>query len=265
MPKDKKDIGYFSIGIFILIGIFFIVTAIVILGSKTLFQNVIYVETYFNESVQGLSDGSPVKYLGMDVGRVVEIVTVKSIYPVKEKPENAELSHYIYVKMAISPRAFNLVDTNHAEEQIKKDVDAGLRVKLAIQGLTGNAYLELDFVDTKTNVPIPIYWQPENYYIPSIPSTLAYFSDSVQYLLEELRKIDMGAFFGSIRNLADTTKQTVSNTDRLLVNSNRQIMSVMTNLQIASENLKSLSERAKAHPAALIFGNPPAKLDLNKL
>lgn len=276
MATDRKETSYFSIGIFILTGIALIIAALIIFGAKTFFQNVIYVETYFDESVQGLSNGSPVKYLGMEVGRVVDIKTVHAVYSLITPEQGQKIGRYIYVKMSISPQLFNIANHNNEEtdlqEQIKRDVDQGLRIKLAIQGLTGNAYLELDFVDPKANIPLAIYWTPENYYIPSMPSTLAYFSDSAQYLLGELRKVDFKKMFNTISELAGTTQVTMENasktmdsTDKLLANTNHQVVEMMTNLQAVSENIRFLTERLRSNPSAVIFSKQPEKLDLNKL
>ena len=46
------------------------------------------------------------------------------------------------------------------------EVDRGLRVRLAPQGITGTSYLEIDYVDPPPPM-LPIDWTPDNIYIPS--------------------------------------------------------------------------------------------------
>ena len=42
------------------------------------------------------------------------------------------------------------------------EVEKGLRVKLAPQGITGTSYLEIDYVDPANNPPLPVDWVPDN-------------------------------------------------------------------------------------------------------
>ena len=69
----SANASYFKIGLFVILGSLLIVTAIVIFGAGAIFQEYIYVESYFEDSVQGLSVGSPMKFRGVDVGQVSEI------------------------------------------------------------------------------------------------------------------------------------------------------------------------------------------------
>lgn len=262
--------GYFYIGLFTLIGMSLLISAVVILSSKATYKNAIYVETYFNESVQGLTIGSPVKYRGMEVGKIVDIATIASIYNIPKKedknvPGQAMTGQYIYVKIAINSRHFQSISDGTVGERIEQEVKNGLRVKISVQGLTGNAYLELDYVKAGANNILPIDWQPENHYIPSTPSTLTFFSDNAQYIVEELRKIELQKTFNSIKKLTDTTKQTLDNVDKSLAAYSHQTMEILINLQEITQNLKSVSERAKTYPSSILFGNPPTKLDPNRL
>ena len=77
--KDRET-NYLKIGSFVIVGLVLLIMAIIIFGSVKIFQKIIYIETYFNESVQGLSVGSPVKYRGMEIGYVKAIDFANSIY-----------------------------------------------------------------------------------------------------------------------------------------------------------------------------------------
>ena len=76
---------YFKIGVFMLSGITLAVLAVIILGAGALFKKKIMMETYFDESVQGLSVGAPLKYRGVTIGKVEHIGFVRNEY-------NTELS-----------------------------------------------------------------------------------------------------------------------------------------------------------------------------
>lgn len=262
--------GYFYIGLFTLVGLFLLAAALMILSSKAAYKNAVYAETYFNESVQGLTVGSPVKYRGMEVGKIIDISAIKSIYDISEAQQKSASdpttpSKYIYVKMAINPRHFKGVADGNIKKGLEQEIKNGLRVKISVQGLTGNAYLELDYIKAGSSNVLPIEWQPENYYIPSSPSTLSFFSDNAQYLVGELKKVEFQKTFASIKQLTDTSKQTFNDMDKLITTYNHQTIEILMNLQAITQNLKTISERAKNNPSSVLFGDPPPKLDPSKL
>ncbi len=57
------------------------------------------------------------------------------------------------------------------QKSVDLEIEKGLRMRLAPQGITGTSYLEIDYVDPPPPV-LPIDWVPENIYIPSAPSTV---------------------------------------------------------------------------------------------
>ena len=65
--------NFFKIGLFVIGAAVALVFLLVLLGAGRLFQSKIVMETYFNESVQGLELGSKVKYRGVIVGEVKSI------------------------------------------------------------------------------------------------------------------------------------------------------------------------------------------------
>ena len=65
--------NYFKIGVFILSAAALAVVGVIVLGAGALFEKKIIMETYFDESVQGLGIGAPVKYRGVTVGSVEHI------------------------------------------------------------------------------------------------------------------------------------------------------------------------------------------------
>ena len=66
----SAEARYFRVGLFVLVGVALIGSCTVILGGRGLFKDPILLETYFDESVQGLEVGSPVKLRGVQLGTV---------------------------------------------------------------------------------------------------------------------------------------------------------------------------------------------------
>jgi paraquat-inducible protein B len=257
MQHSSRQTNYFKIGSFVIIALILFVTAIIVFGSGIIFKHYVYVETYFNESVQGLTEGSAVKYLGMEIGSVKEIDTIDDVYDVAVSRSNGVPTRYIYVKMAILPKFFISKNSDEIAEEVASEVKSGLRVRIAPQGLTGNSYLNLDFLDPKTHPALPISWQPDDLYIPSSTSTLANFTNTLQSMLEQLHKVDFVKIFNNMNTLIDTSNNVAYNTDRFMTHANGQVIDIINNIHAITDNLSTFSDQARSNPSFIFFGSPP--------
>lgn len=253
---SNSEPNYFRVGSFVVIGLAILIMGLIVFGSGKIFQKTTYIETYFNESVQGLSVGSPVKYRGMEIGHVKEIIFVNKVYGNGHSlsKSNNISDRYIYVKMAITSNILSDVPEQDLQKDLSQEIKEGLRIKLALQGLTGNAYLELDYLNPKTNPPLAISWTPKNYYIPSSPSVLSEFGENLSTILDSLKQVNFNEFFDNIQNLATSTNQVMRKADRLLEQNKQQASDVIS-------NVRGLSEQARNYPASIFFGKPPPKLN----
>jgi ABC-type transporter Mla subunit MlaD len=265
MDRNKDKVHYFKIGIFVLIGISVIVFSLLILGANKILQPIVYVETYFEESVQGIANGTPVKYRGLQVGYIKEIDFTSEEY--KSGEGNADKSHLrsIYVKIAITSRLF----TNQSSEELKrflaKEISQGLRIKLVTQGLTGTSYLEFDYVNPKTSPLHILNWHPKFFYVPSVPSTLSRLSENAQSIINELKDIDFKQLFFDLTKLTHSLSRVSGQAEVLLNQMNQPLVVAAQNLQVVSSNLLTLSNRVKLRPSTLIFSSSPPPLDPKKL
>ena len=64
-----NKLSYFKIGLFVISATVLAVIGIIVLGVGSVFQRAALVETYIEESVQGLDIGSPMKFRGVLVGK----------------------------------------------------------------------------------------------------------------------------------------------------------------------------------------------------
>ena len=266
MVNCSTEVNYYKIGLFVLAGFCLTIAGLLVFGTSKLFERTIYIETYFNESVQGISVGSPVKYRGMQIGYVKRISFASEIYQGNDGGTiNSNSDRYIYVKMAITAPIFTSLSSVQLKDMLAENVAAGLRIKLAQQGLTGIAYLELNYVDPKHNSQLPINWRPKDYYIPSSPSLMTEFTDNVQSVFNQLKEADVKKLFENIASLATSAKRISEKTDHLLSRVDSPIETTVLNLKVMSENMRMLSEQLKNYPGQLLFGGPPNHLDLNKI
>jgi len=193
----------FAIGIFVTAGLILAVVAIVWLGASTYFQKGTLFVTYFDESVQGLSADSNVKYRGVNVG------TIRAI---RVAPDNK----LVEVVMKISMEGGN---------------EKNLTAKLRSAGLTGIVYIELDQSVEEDSELSPQFDFPAQYpVILSRPSDSKYILSMVDNIVSELRKIDIKGIFQEVKeitgginhyvngprmkNIADNLESTTASLDR---------------------------------------------------
>jgi paraquat-inducible protein B len=172
-------------------------------------------ETYINEAVNGLEVGSAVKYRGVRVGSVSEIGFVAGKYG-----KHAEGYRYVYVLCTLDKDLFGTMGPKSAREQAEDEVARGLRARTISQGLTGQLFLGLDYVDADRNQPLPIDWEPASIYIPAAPSTLSRVEQAVLGIsntLEGLEQAELPEAVKSFRRFADSASQFLDSTDPKVV------------------------------------------------
>jgi phospholipid/cholesterol/gamma-HCH transport system substrate-binding protein len=165
----------FAIGLFVTAGLVLAVAAIVWLGASAYFQKGSLFVTYFDESVQGLSVDSNVKYRGVNVG-TVRVIRVA--------PDNK----LVEVIMKILMEGGN---------------EKNLTAKLRSAGLTGIVYIELDrSVEEDFELSPKLEFPAQYPVILSRPSDSKYILSMVDNIVSEMRKIDIKAIFEEIQGIA---------------------------------------------------------------
>jgi paraquat-inducible protein B len=164
--------------------------------------------------VQGLDIGSKMKYRGVVIGEVTAIGFTYNVY--QQQLPMTQRARLVMVEAQINPRlvggragAGDLTDPANA----KLEVDRGLRVRLAPQGITGTNYLEVDYVDPPPPV-LSIEWTPTYIYIPSAPSTVTAFVNAASEIIDRLHNLDV--------------EGTVANLNRLLLTANDRLSAIDT-------------------------------------
>jgi len=208
----SRKANFFKLGVFVLGAIVAGIAVLLIIGSGRWLQPRIEMESYFDESVQGLDLGSKVKYRGVVVG---EVTKISFSYVKYENTVAAEKRHrYVLVEAKLQPklvggRSGDLANPQNAQAEIER----GLRVKLAPLGITGTSYLEIDYVDPVANPELEYDWKPESLYIPSAKSTVQQFVNAASEIIERLRKIDIEGTIASVTTLLASLNERVGEFD----------------------------------------------------
>ena len=188
-------------GTFVRVGLLLLVGAVILVGLFLFLAGGQFgagklLESYFSESVQGLNIGAPVKYRGVSVGAVTDIGLVAAEYGQGLLPSEMESREYrlVFVRYRIDTSKIGRLP------DIKDAVAAGVRAKLATQGLTGLSYIELDFVSGAAPPP-EIPWTPKADVIPSVPSTFSQVQDVATQLAQRLAKLDIEQLVNNVIGL----------------------------------------------------------------
>ena len=207
----RNNSTYFKVGMFVL-GCAAILIAGVVFISADKINDAIMIETYIDESVQGLSVGSSVVRRGVAIGRVERITFVPVEYPMEmESIEFGKFERYVMVVMAIRPTEFPQLgkDPELVSATLRQQVNNGLRFKISYQGITGLAYLEADYVDPLRNPPLAVPWKPKNHYIPSTPSVIQNFTEALDKTFQRIGAMDVEGLVDKMESLMGTLEVAV--------------------------------------------------------
>jgi phospholipid/cholesterol/gamma-HCH transport system substrate-binding protein/paraquat-inducible protein B len=205
---------YFKIGIFVIIATLLILSAIVIFGAGLLIQEKIYFETYFDESVSGLSVGATVELRGVPLGQVDRIAFVRDIYdfPGLSKA-TPKYGNYVVVQCSVPRENLPEASAEEMKDRLQQMASEGLRVRLASNLLTGQALLQAEYLDPNRFSPIEIDWEPKHLYVPSAPSTLTTLKDSVDKVLNKLQEMDIEGLISTVEELTKSLTTAVNDAD----------------------------------------------------
>lgn len=267
----QEKTRYFLIGVFVLSAITIAVIVLIMLGAGEWQEEPLMLETYFDDSVQGLSVGSKVKHRGVEIGDIKEITFVWREYDLSmENGEFYKYGKYVLVKIGLNRDIFPDALQTDIEKILKKMIEDGLRVRLEFLGITGLAYLEADYVDPKQNPQLEINWEPQTFYIPSAQNTLGRLEDSVNDLMVAMDK----DLFPILENLNKAAHEIPDAANRLsdtlillneFIGQHKSALSEMVdNARSASEDIKELTSSVKRYPAQVIFGGKPSKSRFDK-
>ncbi|MDY0376581.1 MAG: MlaD family protein [Desulfobacterium sp.] len=199
----SEKANHFKLGIFVIISFALLVIALSLLGAGDFLKQETLAETYFNESVQGLDVGSPVKYRGIEIGKVKQITGASRVYGVR--------SDYVLVIISL----FNDISIGQpggtVEEKINQAVDDGLTVQMTFKGVTGGAYLETGYGAEAESSPLKVPWAPKHPYIPSKPNKISQMGESLDKIMKNLENIKI---VGIITQLEELLKLTSTKLDQ---------------------------------------------------
>jgi ABC-type transporter Mla subunit MlaD len=214
MQEAKK----IKLGAFLLLSISLFIISVISTGINKTFTDKAKAITTVKTSVDGLSIGAPVKYLGMTVGKITKM-TMRSNYG------------GIVIYFNINSKLFEDESTNSGQfwskfgtSEIKELANKNsLSCFVNASGIMGGAYLELKIdnsMESKKFVASQIKQNTmkipaDTTYIPSIPSHIGNAIENVSRVLEDLKNVKWDSLSNNINTSLNNINSTLSNQELL--------------------------------------------------
>jgi len=248
----SKSASKTLIGAFVLGAIALGVIAVIIFGSgKFLTKRPVYV-MFFEGSVKGLNEGSPVVFRGVKIGSVKDI---------ELKADTKDLTFYIPVYVEVEPQKITLmkgqpgVQGQYMEELIKK----GLRAQLELQSIvTGQLMINVDFFPNK---PAKLVGLNTGY--PEIPTVQSPLDDMLKTaqelplkelfdrLLKSIQGIEKIANSPQMASSLESLSEGLKESRKILSKIDREIGPMMENLKETSSSIKTIADKSEGVPASV--------------
>lgn len=259
---NKTVIGAFVIGAVVLV-----VAGILIFGSGRLFSTGVRFVMFFDGSVGGLSNGAPVVFRGVQVGRVIQV---------QMRFDAEKMNVKIPVIVEIEPDRVIWVGTQpqtNTEAYIAEMVNRGMRARLQLQSvLTGMLMVELDFHEGKparlndTIMPypeiptIPAKWEELAQTLTQLPITelISKLTLSIEGIERTVNRPEVAESISNLNlalkevrtlfqnidrrtePLAEGLGKTITGVDQLLNNTDRRIDRVSTGIESTVKEMRDL-------------------------
>jgi len=281
----------FKIGLFVVASLLLGSGALIWLGAIRYFSPSQKVVAYFNETVQGLEQDSPVKFRGVNVGRVESI--------------------------RMAPDAQHVEVVMNLDKSFRVSDDLG--IKITLLGITGMKYLEMDRYEPPLRREPPHFeFHPRYAVITTYPSEIREFGDALETLFKKVRGVDVERISAHLLNVsarldhiladpkvqdigvetAETIQQirkaskrfndeldrmslgkrvgttldksseflqeitgTARSLDQMIHRTDNSISSLSRKLDRSADNLVDLTKMLKNKPSIILFGSPPEKAE----
>lgn len=236
------------IGAFVLGALLLALAAAVLLGGGWLFRDVYRYVLYFDGSVNGLSEGAPVKFKGVEIGAVKQVLLYLDMGNDGPLLVGEEMLIPVIIEVDathILSRGARRIDLEDPAT-LQRLIAAGLRAQLEPQSLlTGQLYVALDMhPGSPLRLVLPPGSEPRE--IPTLRSLLQEASAAAGEILARLKTIDFD-------RLAETTNQTVEAMNRLVTSPDLQeSLSALNDVLTRAQDLVEQVDRRFAPFAASV-------------
>lgn len=182
-----KKSAYAKIGAFALASLALAAVVAALSGKKAANRKEALFETYIEEAVQGVSEGSAVKFRGIQIGSVRDVDIAANTYGY-DGNSDVERRTKRYARVVFAMDITDVEEPEAFADFIRSEVADGLHVYVKSQGITGLSYIDLDYGHPAKG-ELPFDWEPQYQYIPSAPSLAKTLTDVLQTMSQEIHSL----------------------------------------------------------------------------
>jgi paraquat-inducible protein B len=262
----KSTAHYFRIGLFALFMLALLVVGLILVNADIFRGDRILIETYLDESVQGLTTGTALLNRGVAIGRIEKITFVTQEYRDQLKPNSPEFdkfNRYVMLIMSVEKKHFSYIsdDPTKIELEIRNQVSNGLRLKLSYQGITGIALIEANYMDPVRNPPLAVPWKPRSLYIPSAKSLITNFTQAVDTVFQRLEKVDFPSLFTQMETTMKSIQAGVE--EAKLAEVRQSALELMDQLNKTLQHADSMLKSSDPNNPSVSLADTLGQLDRN--
>jgi paraquat-inducible protein B len=217
-----------SIGLFFILGLTLGLGGLLVFSSRSLFHPMEKDIVYFDASLKGLNPGAPVKYRGVTVGSVQEILIRHN-----QSTNDYSMPVIIAIDKKLTQSKSDQQLQFGSREKLSELIGQGFRARLDAESLvTGVLYVGLEVIP---DAPPPEFHQlkPEYFEIPTVPS-------QAQHLLANLAKFDAKGLSENLNELLVKLNTSLSQLNMAGINAG------VTNLLASANHLISNPDLIKS-------------------
>jgi len=232
-----------ALGLFLVIGLALGMTGVLIFSSGSLFRQQQKSILYFDGSLKGLNPGAPVKFRGVTIGKVDQVL-------IRHNQPSDDFAMPVIIavdnKIVQTKSDENLQIGNQA--RMNENIRRGFRGRLDAESLvTGVLYVSLDIIPDS---PPPVFHQlkPQYMEIPTIPS-------QVQRLLDHLEQLDLPGISAKLSALLSRLDTSLGHLDLPQINAGVTNLLWTANQLLATPDLTNsiiAAKRTLEHAQALL-------------
>ena len=168
--------NHWKLGLFVVMGFLVMVACAFFFGARSIATESVTFASFFDESVQGLDVGAPVKFRGVTVGTVTSI-------------DVAADHRHVGVSYDLTSKdlgALGLGSGAPREGSARVPVPPELRVQLVSAGITGVKFLQIDFFEPEAYPPVSLPFKPPENTIPAVASVMKNLENSVVHAMDRV-------------------------------------------------------------------------------
>lgn len=238
-----------AVGVFVLIAVGLLLTAIVLLGSQGWFVPTNRYSVFFPGSVRGLNRGAEVTFRGVRIGEVVDVRAILTGQPEPLIQIEAVLEIRGDVVRVPEGRVNPFRDLS-AQAFAEAVIERGLRARmLSASLLTGQRYIELDFLPDQPARFAGL--EPRHPELPTTPTAFEKLGDQAELFFDKLAELPLDEMLDDVRAVIQSLRATVDSEELrgAFASADRTMKDLEPTLEQMRETMTRLDDLATAMQA----------------